>query len=113
VELDWSLLGLTMIQLFAVKERIALGEPPQSSSVALAIRIIREMMDRRLEPSEPGEDLRTRLQEATTDPYQRKRPKQARYRPAYKDKPSAGKPKIIKAQRKHKRFLQQYLEQAA
>lgn len=113
VELDWSLLGLTMVQLFAVKERLALGEPPQHSSVALALRILREMLDRRLEPPAPGEDLRARLREATTDHYQRKRSKRARYRPAYKDKPSAGNPKIIKAQRKHKRFLQQYLEQAA
>jgi hypothetical protein len=113
VELDWSLLGLTMIQLFAVKERIELGEPPQHSSVAVAIRIIRELLDRRLEPSEPGADLSARLQDATTDRYQRKSSKKARYRPAYKDRPSAGKPKIINAQHKHKMFLKEYLAQAA
>ena len=37
-ELDWSLLGLWMIQLFAVKEQIAICEPPTHSSAALAIR---------------------------------------------------------------------------
>src|SRR5207245_2712756 len=111
--LDWSLLGLTMIQLFAVKEQIQLGEPPRRSSVALAIRIIRELMDRRLEPSKPGDDLSARLQAARHDRYQRKGSKKARYRPKYKDRPSAGTPKIIKAQRKHKIFLQQYLAHAA
>jgi hypothetical protein len=113
VELDWSLLGLAMIQLFAVKEQIAQGEPPRHSSVALAIQIIREMMDRRLEPAEPGADLSARLQGARRDRYQRKGSKKARYRPAYKDRPAAGHPKIITAQRKHKNFLRQYLEQAA
>jgi hypothetical protein len=113
VELDWSLLGLTLIQLFAVKEQIALGEPPQHSSVALALRIIREMMDRQQEPREPGADLSARLQEARRDRYQRQGSKKARYRPAYKDRPSAGHPKIITAQRKHKDFLRQYLAQAA
>jgi hypothetical protein len=113
VELDWSLLGLTMIQLFAVKEQIALGEPPQRSSAALAIRVVRELMDRRLEPPEAGADLSARLQGATADRYQRRGSKTARYRPKFKDRPSAGTPKIIKAQRKHKMFLQQYLAQTA
>jgi DDE family transposase len=113
VELDWSLLGLTMIQLFAVKEQIDLGEPPQRSSVALAIRLIREIMDRRREPSEPGADWKSRFRDATLDRYQRKRSKKARYRPKFKDKPKAGRPKIVTAKRKHKEFLQNYLANAA
>jgi Transposase DDE domain len=113
VELDWSLMGLTMIQLFAVKEGLAVGEPPQHRSVALAIGIIREMLDRRAERCQPGADLNTRLQAATTADYKRTGTKKARYRPAYKDKPSAGAPTIIKAQRKHKTFLKEYLAPAA
>ena len=44
VELDWSLLGLWMIQLFAAKEQIAIASPPEQSSAAVAISIIRELM---------------------------------------------------------------------
>ena len=44
VELDWSLLGLWMIQLFAVKEQLAIASPPQCSSVALAVAVIQEAM---------------------------------------------------------------------
>jgi hypothetical protein len=36
-ELDWSLLGLWMIQLLAVKEQLVIGSPPERSSVALAV----------------------------------------------------------------------------
>jgi hypothetical protein len=42
VELDWSLLGLWRIQLFAVKEPIAIGEVPEQGSVSLAIQVIRD-----------------------------------------------------------------------
>jgi len=107
-ELDWSLLGLWMIQLFGVKERLELGEPPTDSSAALAIRILREMLDRRHEKSPPEGTLNARLVHAATDHYERRRSKRARYRPNYKDKPAAGAPKIIEAQPKHKRDLEKY-----
>jgi hypothetical protein len=42
-ELDWSLLGLWMIQLFAVKEQLAIGQHPAHSSAALAIHAIRDV----------------------------------------------------------------------
>jgi hypothetical protein len=113
VERDWSLMGLAMIQLHAVKEQIELGEPPQNSSAALAIRVIREMFDRRSEPSEPGDDLTARLQAATNDAYNRKGSKKARYRPHNKDKPAAGEPKIVNAGPEHKMLLQNYLAHAA
>ena len=67
VELDWSWLGLALIQLFAVKERLALGEPPGRGGVALAIRIIRGLFAGHSEGSEPGVDLSARLREAATD----------------------------------------------
>jgi hypothetical protein len=107
-ELDWSLLGLWLIQLFAVKERIQLGEPPTDSSAALAIRILRELLERRHEKSPPEGTLNARLGHAATDHYERRRSKRARYRPNYKDKPAAGAPKIIEAQPKHKRDLEKY-----
>lgn len=113
VELDWSWFGVTLIQLFAVKERIAAGEAPEQSSLALAIRIVRALFEGWLPGREVGWDLRLRLRAARTDAYQRKGSKKARYRPAYKDKPSAGAPKIVTAQRKHHDLLEKFLAQTA
>ena len=112
VELDWSLLGLWLMQLFAVNECLELGEPPAQSSAALAIGVIREMLERRQEASPEHEGLKARLQEATNDTYQRKRSKKARYRPKYKDKPAAGTPKIKNAGREDKARLREYLAHA-
>jgi hypothetical protein len=95
VELDWSLLGLWMIQLFAVKEQMAIGDVPEHCSVSLAIQVIRTTFQR---PSEvPDEALATQLQMAVKDRYRRKAKKEARYKPQYKDKPAAGSPKVLTA----------------
>jgi hypothetical protein len=111
VELDWSLLGLWLIQLFAVKEQLEIGEVPANCSVALAIQVIRETFQRWWE--QPDEPFASKLQSATKDNHKRHRPKKARYRPNYKDKPSAGKPVIRKATKWHKQRLQQHLATAA
>jgi Transposase DDE domain len=111
VELDWSLLGLWLIQLFAVKEQVGIGQPPQRCSVSVAIDVIRTMV--RCPAGLPGEVLAEKLQEATKDTYQRTRPKKARYNPEYKDKPAAGEPVIQTATQEHKQWLQLYLQSAA
>ena len=108
VELDWSLLGLWMIQLFAVKEQIKMGEAPQHCSVALAIEVVRRTFRRWSERPECDEAFDAQLQIAVKDTHHRTSSKQARYRPNYKDKPSAGKPKILTATRKQKARLSQY-----
>lgn len=113
-EWDWSLLGLWMIQLFAVKEQLAIGQPPTRSSAALAIHAIRDVFHHWSEIPTNGASLKSKLRHAVTDQYQRtKESKQARYRPDNKDKPSAGKPVIITAKRQHKRQLKQYLALAS
>ena len=97
VELDWSLLGLWIIQLFAVKEQIAMGEVPEHCSVGLAIHVIRATFQR---PSEvPDESFTIKLRTATKDQYQRKTSKEARYKPEFKDKPAAGSPRVLTATR--------------
>jgi Transposase DDE domain len=111
VELDWSFLGLWMIQLFAVKEQVEIGEAPDNCSASLAIQIIREMFQH---PSERSEkELRVKLQEATKDQYKRKASKRGRYRPNYKDKPKAGGPIVRTATKQHKVMLRQYLDAIA
>lgn len=113
-ELDWSLLGLWMIQLFAVKEQLAIGQPPTRSSAALAIHAIREVCHHGSEIPIPGTSLKSKLRQAITDQYQRtKESKQARYRPNNKDRPHAGKPVIITAKRQHKLWLKQQLALAS
>jgi hypothetical protein len=106
VELDWSLLGLWMIQLFAVKEQVAMGEVPEHCSVSSAIHVIRAAFQR---PSEvPDEAFTIKLRTATKDSYQRTTSKKARYRPEFKDKPAAGKPKVLTATRNQKAQAAQY-----
>lgn len=113
VELDWSLIGLWMIQLLAVKEQIEIGEPPDRSSARLAIDVVRQMFLGWSDLPAEGEDLISQLQAAVTDTYERKGSKQARYRPNYKEKPSAGKPKVVLARRKHKDHLKAYQDHLA
>jgi hypothetical protein len=109
VELDWSLLGLWLIQLFAVKEQVQIGKLPQDCSVSLALAVIRTMVH--CPAGVPGEaGLAEQLQEATLDEYRRTRPKKARYNPDYKDKPAAGEPVVQDATEEHKCLLQQYLQ---
>jgi hypothetical protein len=113
VELDWSLLGLWLIQLFAIKKQIDLGQLPERCSVGLAINVIRETFQRSWERPEPGRDLASRLGDAVKDQYVRKKSKQGRYQPDSGRKPSCGKPIIIKATKVQKDHLKKSLESAA
>ena len=111
VELDWSLLGLWIVQLFAVKEQIELGEAPENCSVSLAIQVVRTTLQRWSE--RPDQNFWKQLREATQDAYERKASKKARYRPNYKEKPKAGKPSVTKATKEQKVMLKRYLNAAA
>lgn len=113
VELDWSLVGLAIIQLFAVKEQIQVGEVPARCSVSLAIRIVRELVDRWQERPTPAESLRFRMRSALSDEYPRTSSKKARYRADFKDKPAAKQPKLVAATREQKLLLQKHLAAAA
>jgi len=97
VELDWSLLGLWMIQLFAVKEQLTMDSPPENSSIALAVAVIQEAMHASPNEVFNPRALRLRLSEAVKDKYQRHGDKRARYRPHTKEMPSTGTPKITRA----------------
>jgi hypothetical protein len=112
-ELEWSLLGLWMIHLFAVKEQVKVGEPPSQTSVALAIQVVRSILFLWCEVPEEGGDLRTQLQNAVIDSYRRRSSKRGRYRPHKKDVPSAGKPVIMVANEKSKQLLEQYRRHVA
>jgi hypothetical protein len=111
IELDWSLMGLWLIQLFAVKEQLEIGEVPEHCSVTLAIQVVRETFRRWWEISE--QTLTTKLQTAIKDNYRRHRTKKARYCPDFKDKPSAGEPVICTATAWQKARIKEWLLTAA
>jgi hypothetical protein len=108
VELDWSLVGLWLIQLFAVKEQIKIDSPPAQSSVALALAVIQEAMQNWSRAIRRPKEFARRLGQATKDTYTRTRPKRSRYRPAYKDKPTVSKPIVKNATRAQRKAYKQF-----
>jgi hypothetical protein len=113
VEMEWSLLGLTVIQLWAITEQRKAGQLPEQLSVAQAIRVVRRCLEELAEHPTNGMSLRRLLQNATLDDYRRSSSKEARYKPKTRDKPSAGKPIVKMASAKHKLHLQQHFETLA
>lgn len=119
VELDWSIMAMAVVELFALKEQLA--EPvdrhrpppdPAKRSLANAIRALRHCLRNLHDIPESGQDLRTQLAAAVTDSYQRKAAKRARYRPPNPDKKPLGEPKLRKLtpqERKKLRALEEKL----
>jgi hypothetical protein len=97
IELHWSLLGLTMLQLLAMKEQTRAGEPADKTSIAAVLRIIRSMIAEQSETRPPSESLENRLRNATTDSYKRHSKKQSRNYPRRKEEPCTGAPIILTA----------------
>jgi hypothetical protein len=112
VELDWSLIALTMIQLLGIREQQKLDIPPEQSSVAQAIAAIRHAIDTWNEHVPRLSSMTTQLREATKDEYKRTKSKTARYQPNSKDKPTTGGPELVKATDAQKKMYKS-LSQAA
>jgi len=112
-ELEWSLLGLWLIQLFALREQLSVDTPPQVSSVAIALSVIRQAMQDWTQPARSRHALRTRLRTARLDNYRRHTSKQARYRPPTQDLPSSSPPILLKANPHQRNAFQRWKKQAA
>ena len=97
VELEWSLIALTMIQLLGIREQQKIDIPPEQSSVAQAIAAIRHAIDTWNEHVPRASSMTIQLREATKDEYTRTKSKTARYQPNFKDKPTTGGPEVVKA----------------
>lgn len=113
VELQWSLLGLWIIQLFAVKEQMTIASPPERSSVALAVAVIQDLMRAWAIRAGSNRQLRQRLREALKDEYRRRHSKQARYRPPCKDKPCAQRPVLVDATQQQRAAFRRLTQIAA
>jgi hypothetical protein len=99
-ELEWSLVGLWMIQLLAIQEQLAIDQPPERSSVALALAVIQNAIRCWSQPATSPRVLKNGLRAAIKDSYHRQAPKQGRYRPPIKDIPTTGKPAVLLATQK-------------
>jgi hypothetical protein len=103
-ELNWSIMAMAVVELFALKEQLAKQADtsrgkkrttdPAKRSLANTMRAIRGSMRDRDGIPEPGLELPALLAEAVTDSYDRKGPKAARYRPRNPDKKPVGAPKV-------------------
>ena len=101
IELEWSLVGLWAMALYAQVTRHQQVLPPQQLSVAQALRAFRRLLRDYLHPTERGQRLRDRLQQANIDTYQRKS-KQSRDYPRKKQETPPGAPQIRPASASHR-----------
>lgn len=97
-ELDWSLIGLWCVCLWGELELAQGGKDPTQLSAANAITAFQDTLrDYRVRPESPGETLRSRLQMALLDDYERTSSKASRNFPRKKQRERTGPPKISKA----------------
>ena len=112
-ELDWSLLSMWLLGLFAKQELIAAGEDPSSFSTANAARLLRK----ELYGVSGGLDLdMSRFQYAVKDSYRRKSSKKARHDQRKKRDKPPGAPRIVRAthsQRKAAKRLREVVAMVA
>ena len=105
VELEWSLIALTMIQLLGIREQVKIDIPPEQTSVSQAIAAIRHAIDTWNEQVPKSMSVTRQLRDATKDQYTRTKSKTARYQANFKDKPSTSGPVVVKATVVQKRMF--------
>lgn len=106
MELEWSMVGMAVIELFTLKEqssRIPRKHDPSKRSFAKSLCAVRQSLNCLTNRPATVSDLCTQLAEAITDDYKRNSTKTARYRSKRKHPPSCGAPKINRASAKHRK----------
>jgi hypothetical protein len=103
VELNWSLCGMAVAELFALREQMAVGRDEQSPdydpcdrSLANTMRALRRSMRNLAQHCDPSENLLKELSRAKVQRYQNRTSKRARYRPTNPDKKPLGEPTVRK-----------------
>jgi hypothetical protein len=97
VELEWSLLGLWGMALYAQVELAKHGTNPQQISVAGVLRAFRRMQRDYLHPIECRHSLSALLRRAVRDQYPRKNKASRDYPRKKQPDPPAGPPEILNA----------------
>lgn len=98
VEIEWSLIGLWAMALYALLEAVKHKVPPERLSFAKLLLAFRRTLRDYLHPTERGERLCEQLRQAIIDPYIRKN-KASRNYPRKKQERIAGPPVILQASR--------------
>ena len=102
-ELNWSLMAMTLAELFALKEQLApsvtrsTDKPagnPDKRSLANTVRALRHALTHLSDVPKHGESLPHNLRHAVIDSYKRKSSKRARYHPPNPDKKPLGDPQV-------------------
>jgi hypothetical protein len=103
VELNWSLCGMAVAELLALREQLAAideDQPdaydPQDRSLANTMRALRRSMRNLTTYCNPGKNLLQELSQAKVQRYKNRTDKRARYRPANPDKKPLGEPTVRK-----------------
>jgi hypothetical protein len=106
VELEWSLVGLWAVGVYASQELVNAGIPLSRLSLAQALKAFRRIARDYLHPQQPKHRLRAMLRQALLDEYQRQ-DKTSRDYPRKKKERPAGKPTIQKATKDQIKTAQQ------
>lgn len=103
VELNWSLCGMAVAELLALREQLAQRErqpshhnDPQDRSLANTLRALRKAMRNLSKHRDRRDDLLHDLARAKVQRYQNRTDKRARYRPPNPDKKTLGEPQLRK-----------------
>jgi hypothetical protein len=110
VELEWSIMGMAIIELFTLKEqreRTRKKIDPNKISFAKSLRAVRQCLTYLTNRPATVSDLATQLAQALTDDYTRSSDKTARYRCKRKKPPSCGKPIVRRADTELRRKLKE------
>ena len=105
VELSWSILGLWMAQLFALKEQTNTMQPDSQASVAQVLRIIQSILERPDVIPVQGQSLNRRMKNARIDSYTRTSKKKSRNFPRRKEEPRTGPPNVIAATKQQEKQI--------
>lgn len=112
-ELNWSIMAMAVAELFALKEQLqpdpraseAPPPDPKKRSLANAVRALRTCLKNLADVPAPGEDLRTKLEEARTDGYTRTSSKRSRRKRKNPDKKPLGNPSVRPLTPQHKKRI--------
>ena len=99
VELNWSLCGMAVAELLALREQLAgrkRDADPQDRSLANTLRALRKAMRNLSKALRSDDSLRDDLARAKVQRYHNRTDKKARYRPANPDKKPLGEPQVRK-----------------
>lgn len=97
-EMEWSIFGMTLIELFALKEQLKQPSAnPMQISFAQSLTSIRTSLGNLGKRRNDNPPIAIALQGAVVDSYERKASKAARYKSTKKTKPSCGHPIITVA----------------